>query len=172
MKAHGKQNEVYVVTNDRFGRDCVVEKAFDSLDKAIKFSKSDNLDNTESGLSYKKDESRVESGSLSIYLLENVRERGLRPCSLKKGIVQNKVPFKFATILAGCLSQPYPPSPPPPPPPSPPPAPLCPPPLPDDSGEGGFSDDGDCSVGFADSDGLGLLSDCDDGAALVVRRQI
>jgi hypothetical protein len=45
MKAHGKQNEVYVVTNDRFGRDCIVEKAFDSLDKAIKFLKSDNLDN-------------------------------------------------------------------------------------------------------------------------------
>ena len=34
-----------LVTNDRFGRDCIVERAFDSLDKAIKFSKSDNLDN-------------------------------------------------------------------------------------------------------------------------------
>ena len=94
--------------------------------------------------------------------------------------IQKKVPFKFATILACCLSDLYPPSPPPPPtspplpvpllppPLSPPPlpAPLSPPaPLPDDSGEGGFSDDGDCSVGVADSDGLGLLSDCDDGGA-------
>ena len=74
------------------------------------------------------------------------------------------VPSKFATILAGCLSEPYPPSPPPPPPPS---EPLCPlpPALPDDSGEGGFSDGGDCLVGFADSEGLGLLSDCDDCGA-------
>jgi len=45
MKAHGNQNEVYVVTTDRSGRDCIVEKASESLDKAIKFSKSDNLDN-------------------------------------------------------------------------------------------------------------------------------
>jgi hypothetical protein len=54
MKAHGKQNEVYVVTNDTFGRDCIVEKAFDSLDKAIKFSKSDNLDNADLAYHIKK----------------------------------------------------------------------------------------------------------------------
>ena len=54
MKAHGKQNEVYVVTNDRFGRDCIVKKAFDSLDKAIKFSKSDNLDNRDLAYHIKK----------------------------------------------------------------------------------------------------------------------
>ena len=59
------------------------------------------------------------------------------------------------------LNKAYQSSPPPPPPPLPPP----PPPLPDDPGEDGFSDDGDCSVGFADSDGIGLLSGCDDGAA-------
>ena len=54
MKAHGNQNEVYVVTNDRFGRDCIVERVFDSLDKAIKFSKSDNLDNRDLAYDIKK----------------------------------------------------------------------------------------------------------------------
>jgi hypothetical protein len=54
MKAHGKQNEVYVVTSDRFGRDCIVEKTFESLDKAIKFSKSDNLDNRDLAYHIKK----------------------------------------------------------------------------------------------------------------------
>ena len=84
--------------------------------------------------------------------------------------IQKKGPFKFVMILAGCLCRLFPFStatittdvsstttatcyrhhf-----------APPLPPPLPDDSGEDGFSDGGDCSVGFADPDGLGLLSGC------------